>query len=281
MMMLFVTGIMYVSATVHWVTCLTEVACIFNHECGLAILLTPHGTVRQIIVGLTININFMLSDIIVLWRAWVLWERRRGVLLISAILSMATIAAAIASATIGQGVPVSSSSTTPAMMAVTILSLVTNSWATALVACKAWVHRRRLRTGGRRTKVGLTLLVLVESGLLYCTFWILVILSSKALLGPVSSVVAESIVQVAGIYPTIVAVVVCLQKMQTATHTQHDEPSVLTTHLTLGLASGTQHPVIALQPTGASQESDETRAGELPSKRSIEAHDGMRFHERE
>ncbi|KAI0041396.1 hypothetical protein FA95DRAFT_696549 [Auriscalpium vulgare] len=234
--MLALTVVLYISAAVHWVLSVTAAACVLRGACELTILVTPHGTTRQIITGMMLNINFMLSDVIVLWRAWVLWGRARAVGLISGVLFTGTVGAAVTSATVGQGVPVSSAPISQAAVAVACLSLASNVWATALVAYTAWEHRmaigERLSDSDRRTRVEITLGLLVESGCLYCVFWILVILSSKAALGALGPVIAACIVQVAGIYPTLIVAAVALQRTPAHGASTYADPGVsFTTHL--------------------------------------------------
>ncbi|KAI0308546.1 hypothetical protein OF83DRAFT_1023840, partial [Amylostereum chailletii] len=57
------------------------------------------------------------------------------------------------------------------------LSLVANLWATSLIGCRAWYHRRLIkeylhRGSGTRTLVEKTLALIAESGVLYCLIWV-------------------------------------------------------------------------------------------------------------
>ncbi|TFK78893.1 hypothetical protein K466DRAFT_506549, partial [Polyporus arcularius HHB13444] len=60
--------------------------------------------------------------------------------------------------------------------------LLTNVAATSLIAYRTWEHRciimSYLRRSSRRTQAERTLALLVESGLLYCTLWVSMVLHS-------------------------------------------------------------------------------------------------------
>ncbi|KAI0808344.1 hypothetical protein C8Q74DRAFT_1187806, partial [Fomes fomentarius] len=124
------------------------------------------------------------GDAIVWWRAWVLWKNRRAVQVLGVIMLLATAASAIflsnsASSTFDETITTYAGALFGGDgwgTAAAILSLVTNLVATSLIGLKAWQHRRLVRAhltqGTMRTQVERTLLLLVESGLLYCTLWV-------------------------------------------------------------------------------------------------------------
>lgn len=109
------------------------------------------------------------------------------------------------------------------------LTLATNISATALIAYKAWRHRcsikEHLCDGNARTRVEKVLSLLVESGAIYCGFWALsvgsyflpggqdAVRSSKPS-GDIAlgDVICSTAVQISGIYPTIIIILVCIQK---------------------------------------------------------------------
>ncbi|KAI0787299.1 hypothetical protein C8Q74DRAFT_1196513, partial [Fomes fomentarius] len=113
---------------------------------------------------------------IVWWRALVVWQWNRVVCGIGMVLVLATFGACIVVAvclfplicsTIG--------AFTMNMLwafAASCVSLCTNIIATLLIAYKAWAHwkfvRSHLSTGSTRQRVEKVLLLLVESGALYC-----------------------------------------------------------------------------------------------------------------
>ncbi|TBU21134.1 hypothetical protein BD311DRAFT_312162 [Dichomitus squalens] len=64
-------------------------------------------------------------------------------------------------------------------VAVPVLCLSVNLFATVLVAYKAWISRRFIRkfmvSGGRTVQMERLFSILVESGLVYCTLWTFVV----------------------------------------------------------------------------------------------------------
>ncbi|KAI0065948.1 hypothetical protein BV25DRAFT_1618956 [Artomyces pyxidatus] len=216
LLMLSVTLTMYITAVIHWSANLSATILCFADPSGF--LSDSHGTPEQIIAVVSLTINVILSDIIVLWRAWLLWDRKWWVMTISACLLLATTIAAVVDCVHLAGHVLATflaiATTWPTVTAA--VSLVANVWATALVAHKTWCHRRFIREHmqvcSRRTSVEMTLSLLVESGTIYCLYLIVVLLSTRGLIGPVGPIFGVSVTQVAGIYPTIIAVLVCLRK---------------------------------------------------------------------
>ncbi|KAL5485981.1 hypothetical protein ACEPAI_7025 [Sanghuangporus weigelae] len=100
-----------------------------------------------------------------------------------------------------------------------VLSLLTNIFATSIIAYRAWQHRQSIRETLSRerdtsTKVEKILALLVESGLIYCVSGIMVLLASVLRLpfGILGDFYTPVHVQVAGIYPTVVLVLVSQQR---------------------------------------------------------------------
>ncbi|KAI0054213.1 hypothetical protein BV25DRAFT_1833726, partial [Artomyces pyxidatus] len=96
-------------------------------------------------------------------------------------------------------------------------TLATNVCATLLIAYKAWHYRvavkAHLNEDNAATKVEKILALLVESGVVYCVMWILYVLAAfRVFPNPGPSIMDGIMVQVSGIYPTIIIILVCLQK---------------------------------------------------------------------
>ncbi|PIL28082.1 hypothetical protein GSI_09836 [Ganoderma sinense ZZ0214-1] len=132
----------------------------------------------------TLIINLLLGDAIVCWRTCVVWHQSRTVkALCGALLSVTLLVGAVDSTqscqlwkldpdpdisgkmgTVFEGIAIG--------LSACILSLSTNALATLLAACKAWQLRRRLRRylgmGSRTSQVQKLLLLLIESGAIYC-----------------------------------------------------------------------------------------------------------------
>ncbi|KAI0259415.1 hypothetical protein BC834DRAFT_633342 [Gloeopeniophorella convolvens] len=115
--------------------------------------------------GSTVLVNVVLSDIIVMWRAWLLWDRSRIVLAISTVLFLATAAIGIwginRTGGITSGGPKMGTHFHATTFILSTLSLASNLWGFALVAWKAWSHKKLLRQlhneGFRGSAVGRTL----------------------------------------------------------------------------------------------------------------------------
>ncbi|PBK64479.1 hypothetical protein ARMSODRAFT_463459 [Armillaria solidipes] len=129
------------------------------------------------------NVNFILGDSVVIWRAWVLWNRKRWILLVSAVLLLVTLGAGIgvifAFATAPKAVSVFDNPSLHIWELMFILSTMgTNIWATSLIAYRAWSHNRTIRalTGeaimARFRRQNGILALLIESGVFYCCTWV-------------------------------------------------------------------------------------------------------------
>jgi len=167
-------------------------------------------------------INYILSDGIVLWRAWVLWNRE-FLLFIPPLISLAcTVGITLASAIyycvksdkvlFGEGVlPLE-----VLARALDFFVIGTNLWATSLVFIRAWQHKRLLRSLSVkqtiRSNTEKTLIFLVESGGIYLFIWIVHISTSLTGSSAASSFFAGALVQFTGMYPTMIIIVVTMRR---------------------------------------------------------------------
>ncbi|KAI0066635.1 hypothetical protein BV25DRAFT_1412641 [Artomyces pyxidatus] len=214
LLVLVITITMYIFAVMHWSAYLIGNIYFFTNP--RHVFFDPHSALRQILVYLGLTVNLILSDVIVIWRAWHLSNKEPWVLLISSIFFLATIATAVLTGLyshILSAFPAFSATWSVVTVAVT---LGTNLWATALIARKTWLHRqvirKNLREGSRRTRVELTLTLLVESGSIYCLYLAFVLLSLLQLVGPLNPIFSATIPQVTAIYPTTLVVMLCLRQ---------------------------------------------------------------------
>jgi len=174
-------------------------------------------------------INYFLADAVVVWRSWVLCsnEYRRALkvavflLMIVALTVVSTIVIRIilelpvnrhqindASSTLNKAIDISQ------MMNLTI-SLMTNLFATSIVAIKAWKYRQSIRRDFRswnnaQTKGRRILLMLVDSGSLYCCSGFLIVLFSCIRIGSATlgDIYNAMNFQIAGMYPIVVFLLV-------------------------------------------------------------------------
>lgn len=187
-------------------------------------------------MSVLLSANVALSDVIVLWRALVLWSRHRAILAFSAVLMLGTVVLFVWNAAIYyRPGHVDAHVSTVAFLA----SWLTNLWATALVACKTWHYRRAVVAHLRaplRTRAERALLLFIESGVLYCLFWVPLIAASilvsadwgaashlralaragqavhfsgaQRLLQAMDTLATGALVDIVGIYPTAVVLLV-------------------------------------------------------------------------
>jgi len=100
------------------------------------------------------------------------------------------------------------------------LSLGTNFIATVLISWQAWKQRKFLRNylghSKRRTQVERIFSLLVESGILYCLTQIVLVVTWFVPLPNTtawaSDLIGAAAVQLSGIYPTVIVVLVSLQR---------------------------------------------------------------------
>ncbi|KAI0056908.1 hypothetical protein BV25DRAFT_1920556 [Artomyces pyxidatus] len=176
--------------------------------------------------AVSVRINYILSDAIVVWRALTLWSSDRRVLFILLIFMLGTIAAAGSDLGLSlsqlfdtHDVVEDQSNAKQGRRALILVgpTLATNVCATLLIAYKAWSYRvfvkAHLNEDSAATKVEKIFALLVESGVAYCVMWILYILAAfRVFPGPGPSIMDGIMVQISGIYPTIIIILVCLQK---------------------------------------------------------------------
>ncbi|KAI0311323.1 hypothetical protein OF83DRAFT_770099 [Amylostereum chailletii] len=261
--MLIVTMIMYAASTIHWALRLRQTyglpralareinlissssescldAIINNATCELFIYTSSAshgGPLSSCAPTILFTINMLLSDSIVLWRAWILWNENRFIQVLSVALLLTTFGLSVAD--ISSAFPVFSGSVfegTPVGLAVLSMSLATNIWATALVAHKAWSHRRELRKyvqgGSGRSQVEKVMALLVESGAIYCCIWIVLVAFNtiateendllklnrpstshrQAFVTTLEKFIEGGMFQVIGIYPTVIIILVGLHR---------------------------------------------------------------------
>ncbi|TFY70721.1 hypothetical protein EVG20_g2298 [Dentipellis fragilis] len=183
--------------------------------------------------------NCVIGDLVVIWRAWVVWERKPYILCISLCLLAGTAFTAYALpyeiAKFSAESQVIYGAFSNFSFAFGALTLTTNLWVTALFAYRAWSHYRYVQrmVGSRFHSRTRPLLVLVECGSFYCVAWVshfyaldgdarsstdddhhpwqitqivLLAVRSRAVY-----VVNGVLPQLIGIYPTLIIILVCLK----------------------------------------------------------------------
>ncbi|KAL1663803.1 hypothetical protein GGF50DRAFT_127735 [Schizophyllum commune] len=163
--------------------------------------------------------NVLVSDAIVVWRAWILSRDSRLAKAALSLCMIGSVAGVITECvwwardrTVTNGVV-----TRTLIMDIPLLS--TNVVATVLVGMRVWTYRRDIKVHigpwKSKTRVERALILLLESGFVYCIIWI----ASMAIDITMGTgnlyayrAIGISYHSIAGIYPTLIALVVALQR---------------------------------------------------------------------
>ncbi|KAF7361634.1 hypothetical protein MVEN_00506700 [Mycena venus] len=179
-------------------------------------------------------VNYIFSDAIVVWRAWIIsWRGYRKYLCVTGlflVLTAVTITCTIIFRIIAlvespyASLPHSNYLT----WGVDILqianigfSLISNLSATAVVGATAWRHRRSIRAAfadnKKNTKADQILSLVVESGAGYCVSGLTVLIASLVRLphGTLGDIYTLINVQIAGAYPSVVLLLIRLNDLAT------------------------------------------------------------------
>ncbi|KAJ6510676.1 hypothetical protein C8R45DRAFT_964819 [Mycena sanguinolenta] len=217
--LLAITLIMLLSATAHLALFMGYM--IIQFPTLAAEYVNPTQTLRRLDISQTWlrRITYFLSDVIVVWRAWVIWGNNRVVHVALAICLVATGATSLTLAVFNtksefQGTRYSRDTKN---FLGTFCLIVTNFLVTILITCKLWYYRRNVkkyldRPGNANTKVENILILLMETGGLYCVFWILLMIGDYGYYGPDFEFEWFQ-PNIFGIYPTIIIFMVSRQMM--------------------------------------------------------------------
>jgi len=172
-------------------------------------------------------VNYLLSDAVVVWRAWTLWPHKKRFLfplpiflLFGSFVTMLIVGAmkVRAKSHDSDELEIALSDTQIVSWS---LSLGTNFFATALIAWKTWVFRKNITQhigeSDGRMRVEKVLSLLVESGVLYCFTQIALVVSWFVPLPNTTAWASDTFgaaaVQLAAIYPTVIIVLVSLNNV--------------------------------------------------------------------
>ncbi|KAI0275432.1 hypothetical protein BC834DRAFT_49343 [Gloeopeniophorella convolvens] len=175
--------------------------------------------------GVTELLNIVLSDLVTMWRAWIMWGRPRTILVTSAGLSALTLGAGVVNLVASGGihssgavadpfVPITPAGVTSELV-LSGLSLVSNLWAWGLIAWKSWLYMQhtkgRKSFGGDQVKTSQTLSFLLGIGGVYILYWAFILIANTfppEAADSANAALTRAIVHVAGIYPTLVVIIV-------------------------------------------------------------------------
>ncbi|KAI0269769.1 hypothetical protein BC834DRAFT_1039468 [Gloeopeniophorella convolvens] len=210
---------MYVVSAIHWAISISLLVRAAKNGSVVEIDMTPIEMLANAYLP-AISSTVCLSDAIVVWRAWVLWEHRYNLFVPPILFLLGTIATSAASAALT--FKDASNDAWQAELGIVDrfaypicgLTILTNLWTTGLICIRAWQHRHFLRSlmgkSNSKTRAEKVLAFLIESGSIYLCVWV-----AYLSVVPTSSggrhLVAAALTHVIGIYPTAIVVVVTMR----------------------------------------------------------------------
>ncbi|KAL5525816.1 hypothetical protein ACEPAG_7153 [Sanghuangporus baumii] len=219
-LMFSITIFMFLLSTTYWVSSVgNEISTLVVIFSSSPDRLTVWSSLFTLFNSLLL-INYVLTDGVVVWRAWVLCkDGSKKILMVplfwlfcTFLSVLATIAIRVTMLVIGDKLD---SIIDVTQMVNLVLSLLTNICATSIIGFRAWQHRQEVREvvsekRDTNSRVERILVLLVESGLIYCISGLLVLLASFVRLphGTLGDIYTPVHVQIAGIYPTVVLALV-------------------------------------------------------------------------
>ncbi|KAK7464343.1 hypothetical protein VKT23_006510 [Stygiomarasmius scandens] len=167
------------------------------------------------------DINFILSDGIVVWRAWVLYPGNSKVKGFLTLCMTGSLVATIFNTILSiREVPHTHEEREgPGTLWFFLPLLATNLVATFLVGYKVWSYRSvwselsNVKAVSSKSPVEVIMVIIVESGVLFCFYWIITMLSALRVVGTLGHELLECILpQIEGIYLTLVILLVASQR---------------------------------------------------------------------
>ncbi|KAJ7469709.1 hypothetical protein FB451DRAFT_1560042 [Mycena latifolia] len=187
----------------------------------------PNNTAKLLKIRLSENVfgrvNYLMSDAIVVWRAWILYHDNLKVRLVLCVCMLGSFVGATTDMTFGTLWLYGNNKFTPSGPRALILVmplLVTNIVSTSLMGFKVWQYRRQIKTAlnlpkDRQTKIERILIILTESGTIYCLIWIPFLYSILTKQGTETTgykITANMVPQLSAIYPVIIVLLVSLER---------------------------------------------------------------------
>ncbi|KAJ7592084.1 hypothetical protein C8J56DRAFT_1162570 [Mycena floridula] len=173
------------------------------------------------------RLNYLIGDSIVVWRAWVIWTHHSRVhaLLIACLLGTFIGALIDLTFTTLHDLSLFSSpprfSPTGSRTLIVLLPLfLTNFISTLLMGYKVWIYKAEIKQSlglshNKRTKVERVLILLTESGSIYCLLWLsMLVLSLKSPNNQSLSfkLISSILPQLVAIYPILIILLLALEK---------------------------------------------------------------------
>ncbi|KAI0339438.1 hypothetical protein BDW22DRAFT_597058 [Trametopsis cervina] len=171
-------------------------------------------------------INCIIGDIIVMWRVWALWSRSWKVTSLPGIFWIASIVActgcghAFTIAPAGGNLALPGNPITPWAIAFIASTFMTNTTSVCAITYRYWIYKRDITSilgktiDGANSRSARILLIVIESGFLYCVTWLVLLIAYVAGNQSVVVLIIEIISQLTAIYPALIIVLVCMKRTQ-------------------------------------------------------------------
>ncbi|KAF9064965.1 hypothetical protein BDP27DRAFT_1425261 [Rhodocollybia butyracea] len=228
MFMMTASLAMYIASGMHWVSNVyAAMRVLRDARAGRASFSIHTLYVLSEVGSIALFFNFWISDMVVMWRACVLWGWCLRVKITFGIFVIVPAVLAL----------IDVSTTRPAAtdtifepnlfgFVALLVSLISNVWATSLIGYKAWISRKEICNlwgpGGKMPPAQGILVLLAESGSLYSIVWVTFIASTAytMMIGstPITHAISDFIPSFVGLYPTVIIVLVSRQM----THWEED-----------------------------------------------------------
>ncbi|KAJ7592332.1 hypothetical protein C8J56DRAFT_1131939 [Mycena floridula] len=180
----------------------------------------------DIFIATMIRLNYFIGDSIVVWRAWVLWTNHPRVRMLLCICLSGTFVGVIVDLAFNILFDLSQFSDSPRFSPTGLRTLVlmlplflTNFISTLLIAYKVWEYKVEIKQNlgllhNKRTKVERVLILLTESGSIYCLLWLSVLVFALKSSGveSLSYALMSAILPPLTIYPIIIILLLALEK---------------------------------------------------------------------
>ncbi|THU96300.1 hypothetical protein K435DRAFT_797447 [Dendrothele bispora CBS 962.96] len=183
------------------------------------------------LTGLEIGLNLMnrvtyvIGDIVVVWRAWVLFPQRLPAKIALSICLMGSFVGVfwdtglLIKRVMKSPYDIPGGEKNVILLAVPLI--FTNFTATTLIGFKAWHHFQNIQnnlgsTNGSPIKVLKILLLLIESGLLYLAFWVIasigyIVVGLKGTTGMAAEIYLTIMLELVAIYPVLIILAVAYE----------------------------------------------------------------------
>ncbi|KAL1671411.1 hypothetical protein EV122DRAFT_284962 [Schizophyllum commune] len=185
----------------------------------------PAGWLRALLIVQVVGnrVTFFLGDLIVVWRAWVLWKYTRTVRVMLVLCVFGMVGGGVADMVVGIRAHDRGQTACASILARVLTTLlpvlVSSIISTSLVAYRAWQYYRSVNAEYRSRllpRIGRALLLLIETGAMYIAFWIACLIigtrSSAAGDGRFYYLWAAITPNVIGIFPTAIILIVATKR---------------------------------------------------------------------